>query len=171
MPLKNYSLSLLERKFKAETNFRVRERIQMMLYLREGHTQREVSSILHVSVGIVPYWKERFEKEGFAGLKDKKGRGLKPKLNKKQLCKLTSAIDDCIVMSDGYKRGWKTKDARIYIQRQFNITYTARHCTRLLNQLNYRLNIPRPRHKRRNQQAVDEFKHGFKKNEKVWTKM
>src|SRR3989344_9583640 len=125
MPLKNYSLGLLERKFKAETNFRVRERIQMMLYLREGHTQREVSSILHVSNGLVPYWKERFEKKGFAGLKDKKGRGLKPKINKKQLRKLASAIDNGIAMSDGYKRGWKTKDIRAYIQRQFNITYTA----------------------------------------------
>ena len=171
MLLKNYSLGLLERKFKAETNFRVRERIQMMLYLREGHTQREASSILHVSTGLVPYWKERFEKKGFAGLKDKKGRGLKPKLNKKQLRKLTSSIDDGIMMSDGYKRGWKTKDAKVYLQRQFNITYTARHCTRLLNRMNYRLNVPRPRHKRRNQQAVDGFKQEFKKNEKVWMKM
>ena len=170
MLLKNYKLDLLERKFKAETNFRIRERVQMMLYLREGHAQREVSSILHVSTGLVPYWKERFENEGFTGLKDKNGRGLKPKLNKKQLRKLASAIDNGIVMSDGYNRGWKTKDFRAYVRGQFNITYTARHCTRLLNQMNYRLNVPRPRHKRRNQQAVDEFKEEFKKNEKVWMK-
>ena len=64
MKLREYPIIFFERKFKAEKNSRIKLRIQMMMHLRDGYTQREVSKMLRVSTGIVPYWKARFEKEG-----------------------------------------------------------------------------------------------------------
>ena len=77
MLLQKCSVKNLERKFKSENNANIKARIQIILYLREGKTQREVSAELRISTGIVPYWKARFEKEGFEGLIDRKGRGRK----------------------------------------------------------------------------------------------
>lgn len=168
MELKDYSLSFFEREFKAEKDAKVRLRLQMLLYLREGCTQREVSSILRVSVGIVPYWKTRFEKGGIKGLRDKAGRGRKPGLNEEKLSMLVSAIEGGVLMEDGYTRGWKTKDVKGFIQSQFGIKYTLRHCCRLLKNSCCSLKIPRPRNKSRNQEDVDKFKHDFKKKEKFW---
>lgn len=168
MLLKQYPIKVLEQRFKAETDINVRERIQMMLHLREGYTQREVSSMLHVSVGIVPYWKARFEKEGFEGLIDKEGRGRKAILDEEQMSMLGSAIDEGVLMNDGYRRGFKTKDVKEFIESYFEIPYTARHCRRLLKSMTCSLQVPRPRNKRRNQNDVDAFKEEFKKKEKVW---
>ena len=85
MRLKDYTLNFFEEKFKEENNARVKLRIQMMMYLREGYTQREVNQMLRVSVGLVPYWKARFEKEGIEGLQDKEGRGIKSRISDEEL--------------------------------------------------------------------------------------
>ena len=168
MLLKNCPLSTLEQKFKSETDVKVRERMQILLHLREGYAQREVSSMLHVSVGIVPYWKARFEKEGFEGLTDKEGRGRKAILNDEQMSMLGSEIDEGVLMDDGYRRGFKTKDVKEFVELYFGTPYTSRHCRRLLKSMTCSLQVPRPRNKRRNQKDVDAFKEDFKKKEKVW---
>ena len=168
MEIKKYSINFFEKRYKAEKNPKVKSRILMMLYLREGYTQREVSQMLRVSVGIVPYWKARFEKRGIDGLRDEDGRGLKPKLSEEQLSMLGSAIDDGLLMEDGYKRGFKTKDAAEFIKINFRVGFTTRHCRRILKNISCSMQIPRPRNKRRNQKEVNKFKREFKKNDKFW---
>ena len=163
MEIKQYPLSFFENKFKAEKNSKIKTRIQMLMHLREGYTQREVSKMLRVSTGIVPYWKARFEKEEIDGLKDKKGRGVKPQMTKEQLNMFRSALDEPITMENGYSRGWKSKDARIFLIEEFGLNYTRQHICRLLNDVGCSLQVPRPRNKRRNQKEVDKFKRGFKK--------
>mgnify|MGYP001609811046 CR=1 FL=1 len=168
MLLQKYSIQDLEKKFKSEDNSKVKTRIQIILYLREGRSQREVSAELRISVGIVPYWKKRFEKGGFEELIDKKGRGRKSGLSRKDLSILSKKIDYGILLSDGYRRGYKTKDVKTLIQKEFRMFYSDRHIIRLLHSIKYNLKIPRPRNKSRNQNAVDEFKKEFKKNSKIW---
>ena len=168
MEIKKYPLSFFENKFKAEKNSKVKTRIQMLMHLREGYTQREVSKMLRVSIGIVPYWKARFEKEGIDGLKDKRGRGVKPQITEEQLSMFRSALDEPIIMGNGYSRGWKSKDARIFLLEEFGLNYTRQHICRLLNDTGCSLQVPRPRNKRRNQKEVNKFKREFKKKERFW---
>lgn len=170
MLLQKYSVKDLEKRFRSENKSNVKTRIQIILYLKEGKTQREVSAELRMSVGIVPYWKKRFEKEGFKGLLDKKGRGRKSELTEGDISILSEKIDQGILLPDGYKRGYKTKDVRILIQKEFKLFYTDRHIRRLLHLARYNLKVPRPRNKSRNQKAVEKFKEEFKKNSKIWMK-
>src|SRR3989344_7779616 len=170
MLLQKYSIVSLENKFKAAVNKNIKQRLQIILFLREGKSQREVSAELRMSTGIIPYWKKRFEREGIEGLEDKKGRGRKSVLNKKQLKEFSSTIDNGIQMKVGYKRGFKSKDAREFIQNKFGINYTTRNCLKKRRRLGYNLKVPRPRNKSRSQKAVDEFKEEFKKNLKIRTK-
>jgi len=170
MLLQKYSVNGLEKRFKSENNLNVKTRIQIILYLKEGKTQREVSTELRISTGIVPYWKARFEKDGFKGLKDRKGRGRKSKLGDKRILIIFKRIDQGILLPDGYKRGYKTKDVRILIQKEFKVFYSDRHIRRFLHSVKYNLKVPRPRNKSRNQNDVDKFKEEFKKNSKIWTK-
>jgi len=171
MLIKNYPISILKKRLKDEREKSVHQRIQIILLLREGNSQRDVSLTLHVSTGIVPYWKARFEKGSFEGLKDKKGRGRKSLLSKKQISYLEKSVEEGITMKDGYKRGFKTKDAREFILREFKIGYTQRNCRKILHLIRFNLKVPRPRNKSRNQESIDEFKQDFKKNLKVWTRI
>lgn len=168
---KKYSLKFFEKKFKQEKDSRVKLRIQMIMYLREGYTQREVSQMLKVSVGLVPYWKARFEKEGINGLRDKEGRGIKPQITGEQLSMLRSAIEEPILLSNGYTRGWLSKDVRIFLHKFFGLSYTRQHICRILNLIGCSLLVPRPKHKKRNKENVKKFIREFKKKEKVWIGM
>lgn len=170
MLLQKYSVKELEKRFMSEENPNVKNRIQIILYLKEEKTQREVSAELRISTGIVPYWKKRFEKEGFKGLLDKKGRGRKAKIMQKQIKLLTAEVEKGVLMDDGYRRGYITKDIRMLIKEKFGITYTFVHCRRLMHKAKFNLKVPRPRNKSRNRKAVDKFKEEFKKNSKVWAR-
>lgn len=171
MLLKEISISDLEKRYKKEKDRKLKQRFHILLLLREGWTQREVAKMLHISNGIVPFWKARFESGGFNYLQDKEGRGLKPQLDDEQLSMLGSALEEGVVMEDGYRRGYKTKDAIEFINFNFGIDYSARHCRRILQMINCSLQVPRPRNKSRNQEDVDKFKRDFKKNEKIWAMM
>lgn len=164
------SLQFLRNKYHNETNAKVKQRLQIVIYLRGGKRQREVSELFDLSVGIIPYWKARFEKYGIEGLRDRKGRGRKPRLTKSDKKRITKEVDKGIIMKDGYKRGYKTKDVVEMIHRLYGIMYTARHARRLMHSAGYALKVPRPRNKSRNQNDVDKFKEQFKKNFQVWTK-
>lgn len=164
------SLQFLKNSYHKESNARVKQRLQIVINLKEGKKQREVSEIFDLSVGIIPYWKARFEKYGINGLKDRKGRGRKSKLSEKDKKQILKEVNKGIKMNDGYKRGYKTKDVAEMINRLYGIIYTARHVRRLMHSKGYALKVPRPRNKRRNQKDVDKFKEEFKKNFQVWTK-
>src|SRR3989338_2357150 len=168
MLLKEISASDLEKRYKKEKDRKIKQRLHILLLLREGWTQREVAKMLHISNGIIPFWKSRFESEGFNSIQDKEGRGLKSRLHDEELSILGSTIEEGVAMEDGYKRGHKTKDVIEFINSNFGIKYTARHCRRILQMINCSLQVPRPRNKSRNQEDVNKFKRDFKKNEKVW---
>lgn len=168
MQLKDVSIKELEQQYKKEKDRKLKQRLHILLLLREGWTQREVAKMLHISNGIVPFWKKRFESGGFNNLNDKEGRGLKPKLDDEHLSMLGSAIEEGILMNDGYRRGYKTKDVGEFINSNFGIKYSLRHCSRILGSIDCSLQVPRPKNKSRNQEDVDNFKLELKKNEKVW---
>ena len=168
---KSYSVRRLQERILKENDERVRSRIQILINIKEGHNHRDIASMIKISVGKVSLWRLRFEKEGFSGLLDKKGRGRKAKLTGKQLQQLGTTIDEGVATKDGYRRGYKTKDVKIHIQQSFNVNYTDRHCRYLLHKEGFNLKVPRPRNKSRNQENVDDFKREFKKNSLVWTKM
>ena len=169
MKLKEISVRELEQKYKRERNSKVKQRLHILLLLREGWTQREVAKMLHISNGIVHFWKARFESGGFYNLEDKKGRGVKSKMSDEELSMFRSAIEEPIPIGDGYYRWWKSKDVRIFLNDCFGLDYTRQHICRILHFIGCSMQVPRPRNKSRNEEDVRKFKHEFKKNEKVWT--
>ena len=85
MQIQKYPISFFEKKFINEINPDLKQRLQLLLYLREERNMRNVAELLRISLGLVHYWKKRFEKEGLAGLQDRQGRGRKSELSKKQM--------------------------------------------------------------------------------------
>lgn len=166
--LKEYPISFFEKKFKTEKDAKVKMRIQILMHLREGYVQREVSKFLRISVGIVPYWKSRFENRGIEGLFDKKGRGVKQKISDEQMSMLRSALEEPFPTDDGYSRGWNRKDVSIFILERFGLNFTRQHVCKILHLIGCSLQVPRPRNKSRNQEDVKKFKKHAKKNEKIW---
>ena len=170
MELKDVDLEELEKRYKRERDGKIKERLHYLLLLKEGYSDRDIEKICHTSKSKVSFWHCRFKAEGFNGVCDKKGRGKKPKLSETDLKELDSIIEKPYPMENGYTRGWQTKDVHAIIESKYGVSYGSRHVRRIISNLGFVRLVPRPRHKRRNQKEVDEFKERFKKNSKVWTK-
>ena len=164
------SIKDLEERYKTEKDGKIKERLHMIILLKEGYPCRAVAKICCTSKSRVSFWHVRFQKMGYDGLKDKEGRGVKPKLSDGQVTSLDEKLSKPYKMANGYSRGWQTKDAYQLIKNEFEIKYSIRHVRRLLKSLGFVMLVPRPRNKKRNQNDVDEFQQEFKKTLKIWVK-
>ena len=119
MELKDVDLKELEKRYKRERDGKIKERLHYLLLLKEGYRDRDIEKICHTSKSKVSFWHCRFKAEGFEGLRDKKGRGKKPKLSEADLKELDSILENPYQMENGYTRGWQTKDVHALIKSKF----------------------------------------------------
>ena len=152
------SIKDLEEKYKDERNGKIKERLHMILLLKDGYSCRKVAGICHTSKSTVSFWHVRFQEMGYDGLKDKEGREKKSKLNAEQIVDIDKKVSDPYKMANGYTLGWQTKDVYQLIKNEFGIKYSMRHVRRTLRSLGFVMLVPRPRNKKRNQDEVDEFR-------------
>ena len=168
MELKDVGLKELSSLYSGEGDKDVKERLHILLLLREGYVQRDVSKVLHVSVGKVPFWKRRFERRGFESLRNKPRSGRPGKLSKRTLDSLTNRLkrlkskDREIIIA-----GWNTKQVREVIEECAGIKYSLRQVRRLNRKMGLSLITPRTRHLKKDEKKIRDFKEQFKKNLKM----
>lgn len=131
-------LDKLREAYKRETDARVRERILMVLWLGEGESSYDVGRRLFCPHSKVLYWKERFEKDGIAGLRDKPRSGKPPRLSMESAERIRERIGD--------GTGWRTKAIRWLIREEAGVMYSERHVVRLMHAWGFEKIKPRQRH-------------------------
>jgi len=164
------SVKELEEKYKIERDGKIKERLHMILLLKDGYSCRKAADICHTSKSNVSFWNVRFQEMGYDGLKDRGGRGAKPELSPEQIASIDKKVSKPYKMENGYTRGWQTKDVYQLIRKESGIKYSLRHVRRILGSLGFVVLVPRPRNKKRNQKEVDAFRREFKKNLKIWVR-
>ena len=80
-------------------------RAHIVLLRSEGFGQQEVASRLGVSAPSVSKWSQRFDREGLDGLKDKPGRGAKPRI---PLATVRRVVEEAGKAPPGRQR-WSTR--------------------------------------------------------------
>lgn len=165
MDLESVKLGYLKDLYSKEKDVRLKERLHILVLLRRGFVQRDVSDMLEISVGKVPFWKKRFERDGFEGLRDKPKSGKPTKLSKKVLDNLSERLKNLkgkekeIIVA-----GWNTKQIRDVIEEYAGVKYSLRHVRRLNSKMGFSLITPRIKHLKRDEKKIKEFKEQFKKN-------
>jgi len=147
-----------------------RKKLQAALLIKENNAPIIVANKLSVSLATIYNWINQIHSEGLKNLKIKKGRGLKSLLTKDQLIKLKSDISKPIKTPDSYNRGWQTKDVYKHILKKYGIIYSLRRIQELLNIMEFKKIVCRPRSKRRNEALTQEFLTTVKKKEIHWVK-
>jgi transposase len=109
-----------------------------------GMSSYEIANILGRGARTIEYWIKRFNENGFAGLREKEGRGRPTTLTEDELNSINNAIRK--TPSDfGYTQNiWDGKILSRYISDSFNKTIGVRQCQRLFRKLGFRLRKPRP---------------------------
>jgi len=127
-------ICLLENRLKKEKDPKVRDRIRMMILLKEGYKQKEVAKIMRTTERTVYTWKKRYKEEGIEGLKTKEKPGRKRKLSDEDMERLKDLLKQ--------KEYWTTRGVRNLIKIEFGIEYTLRHVARILRKLGMKYQKP-----------------------------
>jgi transposase len=153
----NQSIQQFEMRYKKEQNVRAKTRLHVLLLRRQKYSQQEIAAITRITQGSVSNICRRYITEGWNSVYDKPRDGRPARLTKAQKEILRKKM--CDEIADGeIRRGWQTKDVRLFLKEQFNRTFTVQHTRRIMHKMGMTWKVPRPQHKNQNKKDVITFK-------------
>ena len=110
--------------------------------LLEGEkSQAQIAEDHGVSRAAVTQWKQTLEEDGIEGLEsttDEGNQGPDPQLDEQDREQLVELLEKG-AQAHGWETDlWTSKRVATLIEREFDIEYTPRHCSRILRELGYR---------------------------------
>ena len=120
-------IDLIDTKLKEERDPKVRARLRMILFLKEGYKPKEVATIMRTTERTVSIWKKRYREEGREGLRTREKPGRKRRLSDEDIELLKRLLKQ--------KDYWTTREVRALIKSEFGVEFTVRHVTRILREM------------------------------------
>ena len=149
------SLSRLEDMLDGEKNAATRQKLLVVWHKKKGETERSIGNMLRLPRSTVGYWIRRFRQKGIKGLYRKPGSGGQNRyLTKEQEKRLQDKLK---------KESMTTKEALVYINKEFGKKYHPNSMPRLLKRLGQSLITQRKRHYKANPRSGWAFKGHIKK--------
>lgn len=143
--------------YRQEKDGKVKERLLIVIWMKEGVTSYEVGRRLNCPHSKAIYWHKRFKTEGIEGLKTRLASGRPIKMSDEIIQKIKKELED--------KNFWQTKWVSELIYNETSIKYSQRHITRLLHKWGFEQITPRKEHAQADKEEQKEF---LKKTKKYW---
>lgn len=141
----------LQKRIKSlEKDVKVLQRLYFIKYRYEGVTVEEAASRVGISKPVAYIWQDRWNKEGYEGLKPKFAGGKPSKLSddqKEQLKKILNKRDD-----------WTTDEIKKLISDEFMVEYSLKQIRIILRKFGMKLAKPFPYDYRRPDDAEEILK-------------
>ena len=124
----------------------------------DGGKRTDAARLGDVGLQVVRDWVLRFNARGPAGLIDGKATGQSSKLNDEQRQALARIVEEGPIPAIHGVVRWRRKDLALWIFEEFRISLEEPSVGRELRALGFRKFSARPRHRRQNEFAVEDFK-------------
>ena len=153
-------LEELKRLERVEKDARRSRRLRIVILAAEGWTAPAIGMAVGLTRRICQRWVARFNAEGLAGLEDGRGRKPGPSIPPETEAPIRERIQAGATPADAVcvLRG---KDFQRILAEEFGLLRSLSGVYYLLHQLGYSCLRPRPRHRKSNPQAIEEFKRGW----------
>lgn len=142
--LPRISMEDLRQTYEKEQSGWPKIRLLAAIKRKEGQPMDSIASQLQISRTAVNETLHRFQERGVSAKNDEKRSGRPRKLTQKQLKNLKNTL------ITGPRKGtnglWTTKQILDLVRREYGPIYTTRHLRRLMHQLGFSIQKPRPRH-------------------------
>ncbi len=141
---------LLKRIKSLEKDAKVLKRLYFIKYRYEGVTVEAAAERVEISKPVAYIWQDRWNKEGYEGLKPRFSGGKPPKLNnnqKDQLKEILNTRDD-----------WTTDEIRKLILKEFKVEYTLKQTRIILRKFGMNFSKPFQHDYRRPEDAEEILK-------------
>ena len=136
-------------KYRQEMDGLVRERLLMVIWIKDGVSSYEIGNRLRCPHSKVLYWKYRFDEEGISGLKTRPRSGKPSKLTKDEKKHIKHIL--------GERNWWKTKWVSDLVYKETGVVYSQRHVVRLLHAWGFEKIRPRKEHAEADERERKEF--------------
>ena len=146
-PVKEHnSLDELEDFAKNCPDVKVYRRVTSIIAIRKGESRTDAAKRDHMSLDVLCYWVNRYNKSGLDGLINLKSSGRPPKLKKAQTVKLIKTVKDGPNPKiDGVNR-WRLCDLIEFIFKTFGVELVEASVWYILKRERFSTQSPRPRH-------------------------
>ena len=134
---------------------------------KKNKSTREIAYLLDITKSKAAFWVKRFNDVG--SLKNRPRSGRPTPLTKKQLRNIAGELKARVLEAEG-KAGISSKEVLELMDQKVHKKYSLRHVQRLLHRIGFSLITPRPQHRKKDEEAQERFRKGFKKdsNEPMW---
>ena len=147
---------LLDELVRREADARQRDRYRAALLAMDDLEGDEIAMRLGRSPRFVDEWAARYRRGGIEALRPKKQPGRRPKLTAGQEEQLKARLDAGPRDGDGVC-SLRGKDVCRIIEREFGVVHTVGGIYDVLRRLGYSSLAPRPRHRKNDPRAVQQF--------------
>ena len=125
---------------------------------KENFKQEKIAEILNKSQGWVSQILNKFEKEGYEGLKEKKAKGAISKLNDTQKEELRANINRGAEAYGFEGNIWNRKRVKLLIEERFGICYSERQSDRIIKGMGFTTQRPKKVDYRQNEDNIRQWK-------------
>lgn len=136
----------------------------------QGYRQKEIAQALEVTKGAVSQWIKRAKTEGPQSLQARKAEGPKARLTQEQLARLPALLEPGAEVYGFRGNVWTRKRVAFVIRKEFGVSYSLAHISKLLRRIGWTQQKPRRRATQRNLEAIAHWKQerlpGLKKGRK-----
>ena len=135
-----------------------RRRVRAARLLQAGHKPSEVAKLVGAPRQTVYRRKDVLETQGIDALRDMSKGGRPALLGAEELGRLQIALMEGPTAHGFGTPLWTLKRVRLFIEREFGVTYSEVHVWRLLGQMGFSSQKPERRALERNEAAIEDWK-------------
>lgn len=139
--VEDLEVALEEAEGKRET-----QRLMVAILYKRGPSVPMIAEWLDMRDGTIYEWLNRFEERPIKdAITDDHRSGRPPKLDETEREKFELAVNNPPSESGYDQPAWSTKLAKTFLREEFDVEYSMRHITRLLNEAGLSHQTPRPK--------------------------
>jgi transposase len=162
--IKGYTSEQIKSEFQKDDRYKIGMKLNAIYQLSKGMSSRKLVDFYGTSFKQILNWVHRFEAEGVEGLKDKEGRGRKPKLSGEQIEALKEIISSKSPIDFGYNTNTWTGAILIeLISKEFKTIYKKTQVYNLLKQMGFTYQKAKGKYPEADIEKQEKFKEDLKK--------
>ena len=150
----------LRRLTRGEGDAKQRDRYRAALLAIEGLETEAILKALGRSRGFVQRWAYVYRDHGISAIAPKRQPGARPRLAADKVALFKARFEAGPARADGGVCTLRGKDAARILEREFGVRYSLSGAYDLLHRLGYSCLKPRPRHRKSDPAAMEQWKAG-----------
>jgi transposase len=125
---------------------------------QQGWPQRQIAQALGVSEGAVSQWLAAARHAGAHALRSRPHPGPQPRLSPEQQARVCALLRQGAVALGFHGNRWTQQRVREVIRREFGVTYSPSHLSRLLDQWHFSSQKPIRRARQRDEASICQWR-------------